>query len=669
MKLKKHGLRTSLDLSVTIPSLIFILGVCLFSAILPQATEAALTSIKVFVFINLNWVYVWAITIFVLFLGFLTFSKYGNIKLGPNDSKPAHSFFSWVAMLFAAGMGIGLMYFSVAEPMTHYTTEAFSETNYQLRAKNAQLYTFFHYGIHAWAIYGLVGLCLAYFAFRYKLPLSLRSCLYPLLKDKMTGRWGTTIDVFALCSTFFGITTTLGFGVVQINSGLQKLGILPETSFTYQALLVSVLVSLSIISAISGVDKGIKLLSNINILAAIVLMLFVLSFGPTNYLIGAFTDGVGNYINNFFALTFDTHIYDEQALPWFYNWTILYWAWWISWAPFVGLFIAKISRGRTIREFIAAVLIIPTFFIFIWMTVFGNSAIWTDAHVADGALGKLVSDPDSMMFEFLNYLPSSQIASALAILIVIIFFVTSADSGILVMNTIATRNAKYSPKWQTIFWGVLLALLALMLLNAGGLQSLQIMTLITALPFAVIMVLFTVSLMKALVIDQNYYDSKFSVTTIPWSGESWKERLKKMVNFKSQSAIKEFIDNHVEPAFKELKAEFESNGIVASINKFENPLQIEISIAHEAVDDFVYGVKCHRKLVAEYFMQESNLPDVAHTKTYYPKTYFGDGRDGYDVKYFTKNELISDVLKHYDRFLEIVSQEDNELFISNSEED
>ncbi len=669
MKLKKHGLRTSLDLSVTIPSLIFILGVCLFSAILPQATEAALTSIKEFVFVNLNWVYVWAITIFVLFLGFLTFSKYGNIKLGANDSKPAHSFFSWVAMLFAAGMGIGLMYFSVAEPMTHYTTEAFSETNYQLRAKNAQLYTFFHYGIHAWAIYGLVGLCLAYFAFRYKLPLSLRSCLYPLLKDKMTGKWGTTIDVFALCSTFFGITTTLGFGVVQINSGLQKLGILPETSFTYQALLVSVLVSLSIISAISGVDKGIKLLSNINILAAIVLMLFVLSFGPTNYLIGAFTDGVGNYINNFFALTFDTHIYDEQALPWFYNWTILYWAWWISWAPFVGLFIAKISHGRTIREFIAAVLILPTFFIFIWMTVFGNSAIWTDAHVADGALGKLVSDPDSMMFEFLNYLPGSQIASALAILIVIIFFVTSADSGILVMNTISTRNAKYSPKWQTIFWGVLLALLALMLLNAGGLQSLQIMTLITALPFAVIMVLFTVSLMKALVIDQNYYDSKFSVTTIPWSGESWKERLQKMVNFKSQSAIKEFVDNHVEPAFKELQAEFETNGILATINKSENPLQIEISIAHEAVDDFVYGVKCHRKLVAEYFMQETNLPDVEHTKTYYPKTYFGDGRDGYDVKYFTKNELISDVLKHYDRFLEIVSQEDNELFISNGEED
>lgn len=656
-----------MDLGVTIPSLLFILGVCVLSAIAPESTEKALTVIKEFVFVNLNWVYVWAITIFVVFLGFLTFSKYGNIKLGANDSKPEHSFFSWVSMLFAAGMGIGLMYFSVAEPMTHYTSEAFAETNYENRARNAQLYTFFHYGIHAWAIYGLVGLALAYFAFRYKLPLSLRSCLYPLLKDKVTGKWGTTIDVFALCSTFFGITTTLGFGVVQINSGLERLGIVPETSFLYQCILVSIMVSLSIISAISGVDKGIKLLSNANLIAAIFLLLLVLFLGPTNYIIASFTGGIGNYINNFFNLTFDTHIYEEQTLPWFYNWTILYWAWWISWAPFVGLFIAKISRGRTIREFIAAVLLLPTLFVFIWMTVFGNSAIWTDVHIASGALGAMVSDPDSMMFEFFNYLPWSNVLSVLAIVIVIIFFVTSADSGILVMNTIATRNAKHSPKWQTIFWGVLLALLALMLLNAGGLQSLQIMTLITALPFSVIMVLFAVALLKALIIDQNYYDSQFSVTTIPWSGEFWKDRLKKIVRFNTQDAVHHYIQNEVQPAFYELKEEFAKNNIQATIKKSENPLRIEIDIAHDAVDDFLYGVKCQRKQVAEFFVKEDNLPDVENAKTYYPKTYFGDGRDGYDVKYFTKNELISDVLKHYDRFLGIVSKEDNELFVSNNE--
>src|SRR5690606_11881451 len=198
-----------------------------------------------------------------------------------------------------------------------------------------------HWGIHAWAIYGIVGLSLAYFSYRYKLPLSLRSCLYPLLKNKINGRWGNAIDVFALCSTFFGITTTLGFGVVQINSGLQILNIVPDNSFTYQVVIVSILVTLSIISAVTGVDKGVKLLSNINIVSVVVLLLFVLALGPTVYLIGSFTEGLGSYINNFFNLTFGTHVYEEETLPWFYNWTILYWAWWISWSPYVGLFIAK----------------------------------------------------------------------------------------------------------------------------------------------------------------------------------------------------------------------------------------------------------------------------------------------------------------------------------------
>src|SRR5690606_11209243 len=265
---------------------------------------------------------------------------------------------------------------------------------------NAQLYTFFHWGIHAWAIYGLVGLALSYFAYRYKLPLSLRSCLYPLLKDRIQGNWGNAIDVFALCSTFFGITTTLGFGVVQVNSGLEILGIVPSTDFIYQVFIVVILVSISVFSATTGVDKGVRILSNINIGVVILLMVFVLFLGPTVYLIGSFTEGIGNYINNFFSLTFNTHVYEEESLPWFYDWTILYWAWWISWSPFVGLFIAKISKGRTIREFIAAVLILPSIFNFMWMSVFGNSAIWLDSHVAEGALSALATDPDSLMFRF-----------------------------------------------------------------------------------------------------------------------------------------------------------------------------------------------------------------------------------------------------------------------------
>lgn len=658
--------RSTFNKGIVVPSLIFIIGVCLLSVFLPTVTEDVLGRLKEFIFINLNWVYVWSVTIFVIFLVYLMFSKFGNIKLGSNDSKPAYSFFSWISMLFAAGMGIGLMYFSVAEPMQHYSSDVFAGNHYINRAKNAQLYTFFHWGIHAWAIYGVVGLALSYFAYRYRLPLSLRSCFYPLLKNKINGKWGNAIDVFALCSTFFGITTTLGFGVVQVNAGLQTLGLVSDTSFLNQVIIVTVLTLTSIISATSGVDKGVQLLSNINIITVVIFMLFVLFLGPTVYLIGSFTEGLGNYINNFFNLTFNTHVYDEETLPWFYNWTILYWAWWISWSPYVGLFIAKISKGRTIREFVAAVLIIPTLFNFIWMSVFGNSAMWFDINVAKGALGALADNPDALMFRFLDYLPLSNIVSYLVILIIIIFFVTSADSGIFVMNSIATKNAPRSPKWQLAFWGALLAVLALMLLNTGGLQALQTMTLITALPFSVIMLLFCVSLIKALVIDSRYYERDFSVTTVPWSGEFWKDRLKQIVSFKTKHTVDNFINTTVRSAFDELKKEFADNGIEAKINQSEKPFKIEIEIKHDVINNFIYGIKSQVKIVSDYVIEEVNLPDMVDNKTYFPKSYFGDAREGYDVQYFTKNELISDVLKHYERFLEIVSEENNEMFISSN---
>lgn len=664
--IKITKIKTTLSKGVVIPSLIFIIGICLLSAIYPKLTESLLNTVKNFIFLNLNYVYIWSVTIFVIFLIYLIFSKYGNIRLGRNDSKPDYSFFSWISMLFAAGMGIGLMYFSVAEPMQHYSNEVFAGNSVVQRAKDAQLYTFFHWGIHAWAIYCIVGLSLAYFTYRYRLPLSLRSCFYPLLKDKIKGKWGNTIDVFALCSTFFGITTTLGFGVVQINSGLEILGVLPTSSFIYQVLIVVVLVSISIISAISGVDKGVRILSNINIISVAMLLLFVLILGPTIYLIGSFTDGIGNYISNFFNLTFNTHVYEPEMQPWFYDWTILYWAWWISWSPYVGLFIAKISKGRTIREFIVAVLIIPTLFNFIWMSVFGNSAIWFDVNVANGALSQLASNPDALMFRFLEYLPLTNIASFFTIAIIIIFFVTSADSGIFVMNSIATKNAKNSPKWQTVGWGFLLSVLALLLLNAGGLAALQSMTLITALPFSIIMLLFIVSLVKALSIDKSYYERDFSVSTIPWSGASWRERLQQIVSFNDKESVSGFINTTVYESFSDLQKEFAKNGIAAKINFYENPERAEIEIKYDVVNNFIYGVMSDSKIISDYLLNEDNLPDIENNRTFYPKSYFGDDREGYDVQLFTKNELISDVLKHYERFIEIISEEKNEMFISSN---
>lgn len=659
-------LKSTFSKKVTIPGIVFIAIVSLASALFPEQTENTLEVIKEYIFVNLNWVYVWAVTAFVFFLFFLMFSKYGRIRLGPNDSKPEHSFFSWISMLFAAGMGIGLMYFSVAEPMQHYASPLFEGQTFSQKAKNAQLFTFFHWGIHAWAIYGIVGLALSYFAYRYRRPLSLRSCFYPLLKEKINGGWGDAIDVFALCSTFFGITTTLGFGVVQVNAGLEILGILPSTGFEYQILIVCVLVSLSIISATSGVNRGIKILSSINIIGVLLLLAFVLFFGPTTFLIGSLTEGIGYYISNFLNLTFSTYVYEQEQLPWFYNWTILYWAWWISWAPYVGLFIARISRGRTIREFIAAVLLIPTLFNFIWMGVFGNSAIWTDFHKAGGVLSKLASDADALTFRFLEYLPFTSVVSLVVIFVIIIFFVTSADSGILVMNGISTKNAKSSPKWQMVLWGIALAALALLLLNAGGLQSLQTMTLITALPFAVIMILFMVSLMKALIVDQNYYTRKLSAYTVPWSGEFWKDRLKQIVSFKDNKTVNRFIQTTVKDAFQELRQEFAGHGIEAEVKSFENPVRLEITIPYDVVNNFIYGVREQTRTISEYVVKEENLPETESNIKSFPESYFGDKREGYDVQYFTKNELISDVLKHYERFLEIISEEENELFISSN---
>lgn len=661
--------KSTLKKGIFIPSIVFILLVSVVSILYPAMADQLLNSVKQFIFVNLNWVYVWTVTVFVIFLIYLLFSKYGKIRLGDNNSRPEHSFFSWVAMLFSAGMGIGLMYFGVAEPMQHYTSEVFGLHEFVNKEKNAQLYSFFHWGIHAWAIYGLVGLSLSYFAYRLKMPLSLRSCFYPLLKNKTEGNWGNAIDVFALCSTFFGITTTLGFGVVQINSGLQILHIVPDTSFFYQILIVGVLVLLAVISALTGVDKGIKILSNLNVTMVVLLLLFVLILGPTVFLIGSFTEGLGNYITNFFNLTFSTHVYDQEQLPWFYDWTILYWAWWISWSPYVGLFIAKISKGRTIREFIVAVLLIPSLFNFVWMTVFGNSAIWFDENIGKGALSSVAGNPDALMFRFLEYLPFSTIASFMTILIVIIFFVTSADSGIFVMNNIATKNALKSPKWQSILWGVLLGGLSLFLLNAGGLEALQSMTLITALPFSIILLLFIVSLVKALTIDQAYYDRNFSKATVPWSGRLWKDRLKQIVATKNRQSIDHFLETVVKDSFTELQQEFAENGIVAKINTGSNPAKMELVIEYDRINNFVYGVETTSKKISGFLVGENNFPEVQEKGAFYPKAYFGDTRESYDVQYFTKNELISDVLKHYDRFLDIVSEKQNEMFISSDSHD
>gem|GEM_PF-509190 len=442
--------KSSFNPSVVGITLFFVLLLLSAALVWPQNTEALLNAMKQFIFQNVSWFYILTFSVFLIFLLALPISSLGSIRLGTNEDEPEFSFLSWLAMLFAAGMGVGLMFFGVAEPLSH-----FSSPIAKGNAQEAILHTVFHWGIHAWAIYGIIALALAYFGFRYKLPLALRSCFYPILKDKINGKMGDAIDVMALIATLFGIITTLGFGATQMGSGLLKMGWVQDNSYVLQVGIIVVVMAVAIFSATSGVGKGVKILSETNLVLALALMLFVLLSMPTTYLIFAFSDNLGTYLSNFVSFSFKSYTYEPEHTKWFTGWTVLYWAWWCSWSPFVGLFIARISRGRTIREFIFGVLAVPSLMSILWFTVFGNSALWLDTHVANGALSALTNEPEKLLFAFLNYLPWPVVSSLVALLVIALFFITSADSGIYVLNNIASRDKGLaSPKWQSVMWGV-----------------------------------------------------------------------------------------------------------------------------------------------------------------------------------------------------------------------
>lgn len=661
--------KSSFNPIVIAATLVFVILLLAGTLAFPEGMQNTLDFLKEGVFRHFSWFYVLTFSVFLFFLIFLAISNLGSIKLGTDEEEPEFSFMSWLAMLFAAGMGVGLMFFGVAEPLSHYASPI-SKGN----AESAMLHTFFHWGIHAWAIYGVIALALAYFGFRYKLPLALRSCFYPILKDKINGRLGDAIDVMALIATLFGIITTLGFGAIQMGSGLQQIGWIAENSFSMQVMVIIAVMTLAVVSAVSGVGKGVKILSETNLVLALLLMLFVLFTGPTLHLLGAFSNNLGDYISNLVGLSFKTYVYEPGNTAWFNGWTVLYWAWWCSWAPFVGLFIARISRGRTIREFIFGVLLIPSLYSVLWFTVFGNSAIWLDTHVAGGALAAMASSPEKLLFAFLDYLPLSALSSIVALIVIALFFITSADSGIYVLNNIASRDkAVAAPKWQAIMWGALMAAIAVVLLDSGGMSVLQTMTLITALPFAFLMIVMAFSLWKALEADQKYFAAKVTPTSSYWTGARWKERLQTMLNQSQEHDIHNFLKYTALPAMRELSIEMnEGYGLAAQVNTAslnEEEPSIELVIEKSTMRNFVYGIKSVRYDIADQLVQESNLPHIRRKTSYAPVTYFSDGRTGYDVQYMTREELIADILKNYERYLslmenvgqEIMSHEQTEL--------
>nr|WP_258070785.1 BCCT family transporter [Pseudoclavibacter sp. AY1F1] len=473
------------------PAAIIILAFAGFSILAPSAADTAFSAVQSWIVRNFSWYYVLIAAFFVVFSLWMGFGKYGDIKLGKDDDRPEFSNLSWLSLLFAAGMGIGLVFYGVSEPLSHFIDPkpGVTGTDNQL-AQQALSQTYLHWGVHAWSIYIVLGLALAYAIHRRGRPVSVRWALEPLLGRRVRGGWGNLIDIVALVGTVFGVATSLGLGVLQIGSGLQAAGIL-EPSTTASIGIIVVITGFVLFSVLSGVGKGMKWLSNTNLILAAGLLLFILIVGPSQFLLRDFVQSLGNYLQNFVSLTFSTSAFaGEDGIDWQSSWSTFYWGWWMSWAPFVGVFIARISRGRTVREFVTGVMLVPTLVTFLWFAVLGGTALWmqlngvTDFVQSDGSV-----DVEGALFQMLAQLPGGAVLTIGAIILIAIFFITSADSGALVMGMLASGGQAEPKNWVRAFFAVITSILATALLLAGGLNALQTAAISIALPFSIVLLL------------------------------------------------------------------------------------------------------------------------------------------------------------------------------------
>ena len=492
---------------VFLSSAILIIAFIIFGAFFNELANEVFGQAKAFISVRFGWFFIVVVNLALVMSIYLIFSKYGDIRLGYQTEKPEYNLISWIGMLFSAGIGIGLLYWGTAEPLQHFMAPPLGEPETIAAAKQAMNISFLHYGLHVWAIYGMVALSLAYFHYRRGLPLAIRSTLYPLIGKKIYGPWGHTVDTLAVFGTMFGVVTTLGLGVLQINSGLDTLFGIPN-NITVQIILIAFITMLAGLSLMMGLDKGIKRLSDINIFLTIVLLSFVIILGPTQFIINSFVENIGNYIHQVIPLGLWTESYAGKE-NWQSSWTIFYWAWWISWSPFVGVFIARISRGRTIREFILGVLLIPITILFLWFTAFGGSAVHmelmaaADPSLASPGLVEAVKvDYGSAIFKLMEFYPFAEAATLLIIVMIVLWFVTSSDSASFVIDMLTSGGDANPPKIQRLFWAGTEGVIAAVLLAAGGLGALQAASIVSGFPFAVVILIMLYSLLRGLSRDR-----------------------------------------------------------------------------------------------------------------------------------------------------------------------
>lgn len=642
--------RSTLNRPVFFWSTGLILALVGYAALFPDASAERFSAIQSSIITNAGWFYVLVVALILIYVAFLGLSRFGDIKLGPDHAEPAFNNKSWFAMLFSAGMGIGLMFFGVAEPVMHFMSPPVGDPATVEAAKEAMKLTFFHWGLHAWAIYAIVALILAFFAYRHGLPLTLRSALYPLIGDRIYGPIGHAVDIFAIIGTVFGVATSLGFGVLQVNSGLHYLFDLPVNA-NIQVMLIIAITALATLSVVSGLDKGIRRLSELNLLLAVGLMALILILGPTVLLLQTYVQNTGGYLSEIVNKTFNLYAYDPT--DWLGGWTLLYWGWWLSWSPFVGMFIARISRGRTIRQFVMGVLFVPAGFTLAWMTVFGNTAIDMILHQGMTQLGDIISEDSSLaLFVFLEQFPLSSLLSTIAMLMVVVFFVTSADSGSLVVDMLASGGNDHTPLWQRIYWAASIGLVAVVLMMAGGLSSLQTAVIASALPFAMVLLVAAYGLQQALQVDLHKKESQQSANLAPRVTRNpvpWQRRLRNTMQFPRRTHVNRFIDEVVYPAMEEMLLELRKQGVEVNLHKDDDTHRTRLEVLFGAEMDFEYEVRPRAYQRPSFVLTEED--DDEESKYFRAEVHLREGGQDYDVMGWSREQVLGDILDQYEKHL------------------
>lgn len=657
MQKKNEEVQDSLNKVVFYCSATLILLFSIITILFNEQANLVIINILNWVSSTFSWYYLLAATLYLVFIVFIACSRYGEIKLGPKHSKPEFSLLSWSAMLFSAGIGIDLMFFSVAEPLSHYMSPPVGEAETFEAARQSMVWTLFHYGLTGWSMYALIGVALGYFSYRYNLPLTIRSALYPIFGKRINGPIGHTVDTAAVLGTIFGIATTCGIGVVQLNYGLHVLFGLPENIWI-QTALIGVAVIITIISVTAGVNKGIRVLSEINIYVSIGLLLFILFMGNTEFLLATLIQNFGDYLSQFPKLSLSSFPF-EQPKEWMNSWTLFFWAWWIAWSPFVGLFLARISRGRTIREFVTGTLVIPLLFTLTWLSIFGNSALYSVIFDGNTQLATTVlENPAHGFYDLLAQYPGFTFLAGVATITGLLFYVTSADSGALVLGNFTTKftNIEHdSPRWLSVFWAIAIGLLTLAMLMANGVTALQNTTIIMGLPFSFVIFFVMAGLYKSLRLE-DFRQASTSLNAAPVVGNvdilNWKKRLSRVMLHPSLSQTRTMLDDVCKPAIEAVATELIDKGIQVNIQ--EKSLEEEPELYHL---DLTIQLDEEENFVYEIWPVRYDTPNFSsrgkRTKRYYYRleSYLFEGSQGNDLVGYSKEQVINDILDKYERHM------------------